>query len=49
MGVLKQMNLKSTQLTIGFQVKNLFDTTYQMVQGRAMPGRELKLTINFFL
>ena len=49
MGVFKKMNLKSTQLTVGFQIKNLFDTTYQMVQGRAMPGRELKLNINYYL
>jgi len=49
MSILKKMKLKSTQLTIGFQVKNLFDYTYQLVQGRPMPGRALKLNFNYYL
>ena len=48
-GVLKKMSLKSKQITIGFQIKNLLNQHYQMVQAIPMPGRELKLNLNYYL
>jgi outer membrane receptor protein involved in Fe transport len=35
--------------TLSFQVKNLFDKTYQLYAGRAMPGRNFNLKISYHL
>jgi iron complex outermembrane receptor protein len=34
---------------MGFQVGNLWDSNYQMVQNRPMPGRHFNFNLNFYL
>jgi iron complex outermembrane receptor protein len=49
LAIYKKMNLKYTMLDIGFRIDNLFSQEYQLVQGRPMPGRTLKLNFNYYL
>ena len=49
LAIYKKMNLKYTVLDIGFRIDNLFSQEYQLVQGRPMPGRTLKLNFNYYL
>ncbi len=45
----KKVKLKYTMLDIGFNIDNLFSQDYQLVQGRPMPGRTLKLNFHCYL
>ena len=49
LAIYKKMNLKYTMLDIGFRIDNLFSQEYQLVQGRPMPGRAIKLNFNYYL
>lgn len=41
--------LNNKPVTMGFQVGNLWDSNYQMVQNRPMPGRHFNFNLNFYL
>lgn len=48
-GIEYSNHLNNKPIILGFQVDNLWDSNYQMVQNRPMPGRHFNLTINFLL
>ncbi len=48
-GISRKMKVKSTNVDIGFKIENIFNQEYQLVQGRPMPGRALKLNFNYYL
>ena len=48
-GITRKMKVKSTKVDIGFKIHNIFNQDYQLVQSRPMPGRALKLNVNYYL
>ena len=48
-GIKYSYEMQGEPINIGFQVNNLWDANYQMVQNRPMPGRHFNFNINFYL